>query len=531
MKNTPENRITMRQGGFFGMKHLKTFRAALLMAALLLLCCAGAQAAGETDQRLMPLVSIRTVDPGEGTRFVTEPVKANVAADIATWTPDYVTPPEPYYADCTVSYTGTDGVTSVDSMQAQVKVRGNWTTSYEKKPLRIKFAEKQSLGGLNGGKAFKNWVLLAEYKDLSMLRDKTAFRLGHEILDEGLYCSDCELVEVEINGEYWGVYLLAEQQEAAKGRVNVPEPKADETGPYVGYFLEYDSYYTLESPLQGFTIDFNHFAPLIPFDGSGNAEPFPPLCTDPDLKENLVGFTIKSSIRSQEQHDTIRNFVSNAYVIMYSAAYDDTALEMTADFSGTVPSAKTPREAVEAVVDVQSLADMYLLSEITCDPDIYYSSFFMSADLSPEGGRKLRFEAPWDFDSAMGNRYVIEDAQGLYAANVMDDVNHVFQTINPWLTVLMQQEWFTDIIARKWTDLYDRGVFSDAVEAIRSDSRKYEAAFTRNYQRWNNMEDKSAIDYDLNREAFACRSEAESAEQLARWLEKRIHFLNGVWHQ
>ena len=69
------------------------------------------------------------------------------------------------------------------------------------------------------------------------------------------------------------------------------------------------------------------------------------------------------------------------------------------------------------------------------------------------------------------------------------------------------------------------------VEQIRSDSRKYEEAFTRNYQRWNNMADKSAIDYDLNREAFACKNEAESAEQLAHWLEKRIAFMNEVWHK
>ena len=45
------------------------------------------------------------------------------------------------------------------------------------------------------------------------------------------------------------------------------------------------------------------------------------------------------------------------------------------------------------------------------------------------------------------------------------------------------------------------------------------------------MRDKSPLDYELNREAFACRSEAESAEQLAHWLERRIDFLNGVWHQ
>lgn len=512
------------------MKHMKLFIAVLLAAAAVL-CCTGSQAAGRTEKRLMPLVSVRTVNPEEGTRFVTEPVKDNVSAAIATWTPGYTIPPEPYYVDCTVSYTGTDGITSVDSIPAQVKVRGNWTTSYEKKPLRIKFGEKQSLGGLNGGQAFKNWLLLAEYKDLSMLRNKTALELGRKILEEDLYCSDCELVEVEINGEYWGVYLLAEQQEAAKGRVNVPEPKKEETGPEVGYLLEYDAYYTLESRLHSFTINYNNYAPLIPFDGTGKAKPFTPISTDPERKKDLVGFTIKSSIRSENQRVAIRNFVANAYIIMYSAAYKDTALEMTPDFRNTVPSSKTPREAVEAVVDVQSLADMYILSEITCDPDIYYSSFYMSVDLSRNGTRKLRFEAPWDFDSAMGNRYVVEDGRGFHAANVVDDVNHVYRAINPWLAVLMQQEWFRDIIARKWTDLYDRGVFSDAVARIRSDSRKYEAAFTRNYQRWSNMADKSPLDYELNREAFACRSEAESAEQLAHWLERRIDFLNGVWHK
>ena len=509
------------------MKYRSAFRMALLvLAAALLLCCAAAQA----ESRLLPLISIRTVDPKEGTAFVTEPVKANVAREIATWTPGYVFPPEPYYVDCTVSYTGTDGKTSVGNEAAQVKVRGNWTTSYEKKPLRIKFGKKQSLGGLNSGRAFKNWLLLAEYKDLSMLRNKAAFDLARKILREDLYCSDCELVEVVINGEYWGVYLLAEQQECAAGRVNVPEPKKEETGPDTGYFLEFDGYYHLEKRLQSFTINYANFAPLIPFDGTGSAKLFTPLSTS-SAGRNNVGYTIKSSIRSENQRIAIRNFLSNVYKIMYSAAYQDTALEMTADYRNTVPSAKTPREAVEAVVDVQSLAEMYLLNEIVCDPDVYWSSFYMSVDLSENGSKKLRFEAPWDFDSAMGNRYVIEDGTGFHAANVVDDVDHVYRAINPWLTVLMQKEWFRDIIAEKWTVLWDSGAFSDTVRMIRADSAAYEKAFTRNYERWSNMADKAPLDYELNREAFACQSEAESAEQLAHWLEKRLKFLNGVWHR
>lgn len=502
----------------------------ILAAAALLACCFGiAAAAAEDSARLMPLISIDTVDPNESMAFVTEPVVRFVAENIITWTPGYVIPVEPYYVECTITYTGTDGKVTVDDAAGQVKVRGNWTTMYEKKPLRIKFGEKQSIGGVNGGRKFRDWVLLASYKDLSILRDKAAFDLGRKILREDLYCSDCELVEVEINGQYWGVYLLAEQQECANGRVSVPEPKQDETGPDTGYFLEFDGYYYLEEPLESFTIDYNGFAPLTPFDGTGNAKPFRPL--NDTYQSNNVGYTIKSDIRSEEQHDTIQSYMSNVYKIMYSAAYRDEALELTADYRGTVPSGKTPREAVEAVVDTESLAEMYILSEITCDPDIYWSSFYMSVDLSADGDKKLRFEAPWDFDSAMGNRYVIENGRGFHAANVVDDVDHVYRAINPWLTVLMQEDWFRNMIADRWTELYDSGAFSDTIRMIREDSAKYKDAFTRNYRRWSNMADKSVLDYELNRESFACRNEAESAEQLARWLEKRIDFLNTAWHR
>lgn len=46
--------------------------------------------------------------------------------------------------------------------KAQLKARGNWTLNYPKKTLRIKFEKKQNLLGLNGGREYKNWVLLAE---------------------------------------------------------------------------------------------------------------------------------------------------------------------------------------------------------------------------------------------------------------------------------------------------------------------------------------------------------------------------------
>ena len=105
-----------------------------------------------TNADCVPLLSINTVSQNENVLdFVTKPVNDYVSSQIATWTPNYKKPPAPYYEACTVTLTDTDSSVLVNSASAQVKVRGNWTTNYAKKPLRIKFDTKQNLLGMNDG--------------------------------------------------------------------------------------------------------------------------------------------------------------------------------------------------------------------------------------------------------------------------------------------------------------------------------------------------------------------------------------------
>ena len=155
------------------------------------------------------------------------------------WMPE-VPNPTPWYEKCTISLADGEGSLSLENLEAKVKVRGNWTTSYDKKPLRIKFDKKQNLLGLNGGKEFKDWVLLATYKDWSQLRDATAFYASKLLSAD--YTSDFSLVEVYVNSEYWGVYLLAEQQQVKKGRIDIAEAKKDYKGSDIGYLIEFDGY-------------------------------------------------------------------------------------------------------------------------------------------------------------------------------------------------------------------------------------------------------------------------------------------------
>lgn len=484
----------------------------------------------------MPVIYIDSLNGSSD--FATKPVSRHVSEQIASWTPGYVIPPEPYYETCAISIKDGDGTSLLESAEAQVKARGNWTTNYDKKSFRLKFTEKQNLLGLNDGADVRNWVLLAEYKDASMLRNKTAFEISREILSEdGLYASDCALTEVYINGEYWGVYLLAELQQINNDRVDITKAEEGYTGTDIGYFLEFDGYYYNEDPLQRFHVDYAGNAPLTPYDGKGGSGRtitcLPTDAYDPCID---VGFTIVSDIYSEKQRDFIASYVNNVYNIMYEAAYNDKAYIFNSDYTAISETTEiTPGEAVKNVVDIQSLVDMYIISELTCDADIYWSSFFMSADFGEDGNKKLTFTAPWDFDSALGNKNRCADGNGFYASNIVPDVNGgprgggQYESANPWLVVLAYEDWYQSMIRTKWTSIYDSGVFTRAYDMIETDKTQYSSAFTRNLNKWKSI-DHDSFKSELSLNALRCKNQAEAADYLNRWLQSRVEFLNSQWH-
>lgn len=474
------------------------------------------------------VVSIQTKDTGkDAIKFATEPVAEHVAKSRASWDWSYKVPAAPYYEECTVTVKDAEGSVLIDKADADVKVRGNWTTMYNKKPFRIKFADKQSMLGLNDGAEMKNWLLLGEYKDFSMLRNKAAFDMAEGILGEdGYYTSDCELVEVVINGRYWGVYLLAEQQQINKNRIDITEAEENYEGTDIGYFMEFDGYYVNEDKLQQFYVTYNGNAPLVPYDGKGGSGK-----TIECLQGGSgdVGITIKSDIYSQEQHDFIANYVNNVYKILYEAAYNNKAFVFDDDYNEISETTEiTPREAVEAVIDVQSLVDSYILCEIACDADIYWSSFFMDVDFGEGGSKKLTFEAPWDFDSALGNKNRCASGEGFYAANIVKDVNDRYKTINPWLAVLLNADWYEQLVKERFAKAYDEGVFDKVIEDLTTVSETHEEAFTRNYDRWDNIRNNEAAG-ELCSAAKRCKTQMEAAEYLASWLTTRIAFLHDAW--
>lgn len=97
-----------------------------------------------------------------------------------------------------------------------IRGRGNSTWKAPKKPYKIKLAKKNDLLGMGSG---KNWVLLANYYDNSLLRNRITYWLGNKLGME--YTPSCEPVDVVMNGEYYGSYFLCEQVKVAENSVNI----------------------------------------------------------------------------------------------------------------------------------------------------------------------------------------------------------------------------------------------------------------------------------------------------------------------
>ena len=140
------------------------------------------------------------------------------------------------YVDCKVSVSGTE----ISEYTAGIRGRGNTTWKYyPKKPYRIKFEEKVSVFGETKN---KSWVLLALYNDFSIVKDRLAFTMA-DALGTDVFVPSYNYVELYINGEYNGLYLMTDQVDENKGRAGVKDDDVLESGATeVPFLVELDAY-------------------------------------------------------------------------------------------------------------------------------------------------------------------------------------------------------------------------------------------------------------------------------------------------
>ena len=444
------------------------------------------------------------------------------------------------YVNATISVDHCDDKYALNQVGGKVKVRGNYTSTYAKKPIRIKFDNKQSMLGLNKNSKLKSWVLLACWKDTSLLRDASAFYLGNALVEsDGFYCSDFRFVKVYLNGSYNGVYLLAEQQQIDGKRVDIPESKSESDSVNTGYFLEFDGYYMNEPDIQKFTVSYN------------------------SIKTGNNGFTITNDVMNTAQHDFAKKVTQNIWKVAYDAVKNShanltSAPYHTLDVNGDYvvdTTIETPYQAVSKVIDINSLIDMYLLHEILEDRDIGFSSFYFSLDYSQTGNKKLTFTAPWDFDYATGNstfenalkmtlntnklandgrltsnRKKLTNSANLTKADFTftnKDALYCQKTDNPWFLLFSDESWLWNKLYARYQKASEAGLFSSLLTMIDTYTTQYEQDFNENFTKWSDSLGITLSGYQPDLVKMFV-NQKQAAQYLRIWLEARIEGLGSA---
>ena len=103
-----------------------------------------------------------------------------------------------------------------ETTAAQLRGRGNSTWFvYPKRPYRLRFDQNTSILGMP---AAKNYVLLAEFADRSLMRNVVVQKMASLFTDK-IYDLETRYVELYINNEYRGLYVLTEQVEIHKNKL------------------------------------------------------------------------------------------------------------------------------------------------------------------------------------------------------------------------------------------------------------------------------------------------------------------------
>lgn len=303
----------------------------------------------------------------------------------------------------------------------KIRGRGNSTwKAYPKKPYRIKFSSKESPFGFP---ANKDWVLLAEYNDHSFLRVPYMCEVSKAAGAQ--YTINYQHVNLYLNGEYRGLYVLTDQVKVGKNRVNVDKD---------GFLIEEDYWYENE-PLWfatpfGFNFSFKY----------------------PDADDGAI-------VIGDDNYNFITTFFS--------------------DLETSLSNISLAPEAVSAKVDYTSFAKWYLIQELTgnWEPNRFY---VLESRLS-----KLKVYPAWDPEWSMGlakNNNPDNPYGGWYFPPEQPDNEAVIWRTRQYYPWLFNDPAFIAILKNEWVAM--KSNLPRVIDRINDVKNEITVAQSDNFEKW-----------------------------------------------
>ena len=326
-----------------------------------------------------------------------------------------------------------------------IEFRGSSSQEFPKKSYGFETRDEENSDvdvSLLGLPEEEDWILSAPYSDKTLMRNVLVYDLARDI---GRYASRTRYVDLYINGDYQGIYVLMEKLKRDPERINVS--KANDSDVTGGYVLKVDR------PDGG---NFTHNNSFISYYGSN-------LDSGISGDVNFLYEYPKVDDITQEQRDYISGYVMDF----------ETAL---ASYNFTHP---VNGNGYEEYVDVDSFVDFMILNEITNNIDSYRLSTFMHKDV----GGKLEMGPVWDFNLGFGNTNGscgLDKTAG-WSFNSYCNLATLF-----WWKRLVEEPVFISRLQTRWSELRT-GVFSDESVLSRIDSYVSELAGSvdKNFEKWD----------------------------------------------
>ena len=370
------------------------------------------------------------------------------------------------YVEAYVTVRGAENAEdNITEVLAEIKGRGNSTWGMAKKPYRLKFNKKIKFLG-NKAKE-KNWVLLANYADKTLLRNALAFETARNMFDFG-FTPSVTFVDVVLNGKNLGNYTLTDQVEVKEHRVPV---------------LEQEETTTLndEEITGGYLIEVDGFA-------------------DSEISWFQTTKGMKVTIKYPKDDEI--NSDQSYYISNYTQEMEN------ALFSSNYTNAET---GWRKYVDEASLVDWYIACELFGNSDSWWSTYMYK-----ERGEIFKLGPLWDFDIAFNN----DDRLGNATTKFMRTYAHDPKT---WIARWWQDPSFVSAVKARWGELRAKGLKSFMNNYIVETAELLDESQENNFNVWNILSSK------VYRELAARGSYEAEVNFLKQYVLDRISFLDGQW--
>ena len=349
----------------------------------------------------------------------------------------------------------------------RVKGRGNSSWKMPRRSYQIKLHNRDSVLGMPPA---KKWLLIANYADASMMRNKLMYDLAAQIMD---FAPQSEFTDLWIDGDYRGVYLVCQRIATGKTSLNLKSEQ--------GILAEVDTFYWHDA------------------DSYFKSNYSPAVFT---LKDSPADDMEKEDSLARKSFSDFEDYVRRFEDLLYAEEKD--------------------WEQISSMMDVDSFVAFYLLEEFSENPDSCRTSLYMYQD-GPDD--VLHMGPVWDFDKALGYAQKGKyggDPERDYVSNIQEYMGT--ENDCTWYTELMKIPEFQDAV-QDYYQTTARDVFLSSGQLIEDYRHRIAKSAEYTESIWPVAEIAENCGHDPVQ--FSCWNDA--VDYLKNWTKKRIQYFDQKW--